>query len=224
MAKIAQLIAAGNYLVYKGDWATNTAYNVNDVVTWADGRLYEVIKAHTSSDTLKPSNTGYYKAMMTTHTMVYRALWIQTEQYYTGNVVRSGGGLYVATTSSYNHKPGTPGETIWELIGVYKNATETKTLTKEQLYSAMKKLVSVSADVDGIEGMSFQLTKSIPNQTSYTLYSINVTRINSVDKLYFYKMDVVGTSVSLTKYTFENGNITSTAVSAPSQYTVVTVI
>lgn len=224
MAKIAQLIEAGDYLVYKGNWATNTAYNVNDVVTQEyEGTLYEVIKAHTSSDTLKPGHNGYYKAMIP-KAMVYRALWGQTVQYYTGNVVRWGGGLYVATTSSYNHKPGTPGETIWELIGVYRNATETKTLTKEQLYSAMKKLVSVSADVDDIEGMSFQLTKSIPNQTSYTLYSINVTRINSVDKLYFYKMDVVGTSVSLTKYTFENGNITSTAVSAPSQYTVVTVI
>lgn len=225
MAKIAQLIEAGDYLVYKGDWATNTAYNVNDVVTWADGRLYEVIKAHTSSDTLKPGHPNYYKAMMTTHTMVYSTLiWSGTEQYYTGNVVRHGGKLYVATTNSYNHKPGTPGETIWELIGVYKNATETKTLTQEQLYGAMKKLVSVSADVDGIEGMSFQLTNSKPNQTTYTLYSINVTRINSVDKLYFYKMGVAGTSVLITKYTFENGNITSTSVSAPSQYTVVTVI
>ena len=64
MAKIAQLIEAGDYLIYKGDWATNTAYNINDVVTWADdGHLYEVIKAHTSSDTIKPNNTEYYKAM-----------------------------------------------------------------------------------------------------------------------------------------------------------------
>ena len=63
MAKIAQLIEAGDYLVYKGDWATNTAYDVNEVVTGTDGQLYEVIKAHTSSNTLKPSNTGYYKAM-----------------------------------------------------------------------------------------------------------------------------------------------------------------
>lgn len=63
MAKIAQLIEAGDYLVYKGDWVTNTAYNVNDVVTWTNGNLYEVIKAHTSSDTLKPGNTEYYKTM-----------------------------------------------------------------------------------------------------------------------------------------------------------------
>lgn len=64
MAKIAQLIEAGDYLVYKGDWVTNTYYNVNEVVTLADnGQLYEVIKAHTSSDTLKPGNTEYYKAM-----------------------------------------------------------------------------------------------------------------------------------------------------------------
>lgn len=54
---------AGDYLSYKGDWVTNTAYNVNECVTWTDGHLYEVIKAHTSSSTINPSNTEYYKAM-----------------------------------------------------------------------------------------------------------------------------------------------------------------
>lgn len=64
MAKIAQLIAADNYLVYKGDWISGDEYHVNDIVTWADdGHLYEVIKAHTSSNTLKPGNTEYYKAI-----------------------------------------------------------------------------------------------------------------------------------------------------------------
>ena len=61
--KLSQLMLAGDYLSYKGDWATNTAYNVNDIVTWTDGNLYEVIKAHTSSNTLKPGNTEYYKTM-----------------------------------------------------------------------------------------------------------------------------------------------------------------
>lgn len=76
MAKIAQLIEAGDYLVYKGDWVTNTAYNVNDIVTWAnDGHLYEVIKAHTSSASIKPDNTEYYKAMTadkTTSIQIYQ--------------------------------------------------------------------------------------------------------------------------------------------------------
>lgn len=64
--KLSQLIPAGDYLSYKGDWVTNTAYNVNECVTWTDGHLYEVIKEHTSSDTLAPSNTEYYKAMTAT--------------------------------------------------------------------------------------------------------------------------------------------------------------
>ena len=65
--KLSQLMLAGDYITYKGDWATNTAYNVNDVVTWnKDGHLYEVIKAHTSSDSLNPSQTEYYKAMTKT--------------------------------------------------------------------------------------------------------------------------------------------------------------
>lgn len=53
-------------LNYKGDWVSGDEYHENDVVTWADGHLYEVIKAHTSSDTLKPDNTEYYKAMTST--------------------------------------------------------------------------------------------------------------------------------------------------------------
>ena len=71
--KLSQLMLAGDYLTYKGDWVTNTAYNVNDVVTWTDGHLYEVIKAHTSSDTLTPSNTEYYKAMTSTRLLSYTA-------------------------------------------------------------------------------------------------------------------------------------------------------
>ena len=61
--KLSQLMLAGDYLTYKGDWVTNTAYDVNNCVTWTDGHLYEVIKAHTSSSTIDPSNTEYYKAM-----------------------------------------------------------------------------------------------------------------------------------------------------------------
>lgn len=50
-------------LNYKGDWVDGDEYHENDIVTGTDGQLYEVIKAHTSSDTLKPGNTEYYKAM-----------------------------------------------------------------------------------------------------------------------------------------------------------------
>lgn len=51
-------------LNYTGDWVTGNEYHENDIVTWThDGHLYEVIKAHTSSDSIKPDNTEYYKAM-----------------------------------------------------------------------------------------------------------------------------------------------------------------
>ena len=54
-------------LNYTGDWVTGNEYHENDVVTWnKDGHLYEVIKAHTSSSTIDPSNTEYYKAMTAT--------------------------------------------------------------------------------------------------------------------------------------------------------------
>ena len=51
-------------LNYMGDWVAGNEYKENDVVTWgADGHLYEVIKAHTSSATFDPDNPEYYKAM-----------------------------------------------------------------------------------------------------------------------------------------------------------------
>lgn len=51
-------------LNYKGDWVEGNEYHENDIVTFTDnGQLYEIIKAHTSSATLKPGNTEYYKAM-----------------------------------------------------------------------------------------------------------------------------------------------------------------
>ena len=53
-------------LNYTGDWVTGNEYHENDVVTWTDGHLYEVIKAHTSSSRIDPSNTTYYKAMTAT--------------------------------------------------------------------------------------------------------------------------------------------------------------
>lgn len=53
----------GKYLQYKGDWSTGKDYSLNNAVTWTDGHLYQVIKAHTSSATIDPSNTEYYKAM-----------------------------------------------------------------------------------------------------------------------------------------------------------------
>lgn len=54
-------------LNYTGDWVTDNEYHENDVVTWGtNGHLYEVIKAHTSSSTIDPSNTVYYKAMTAT--------------------------------------------------------------------------------------------------------------------------------------------------------------
>lgn len=52
-------------LNYTGDWVTGNEYHENDLVTWTDGQLYEVIKAHTSSTSIKPDNTEYYKAMTT---------------------------------------------------------------------------------------------------------------------------------------------------------------
>lgn len=55
---------AGDYLSYKGDWATNTAYNVNDVVTY-NGNLYEVVQSGTSNTT-PDASPSMYKAMTET--------------------------------------------------------------------------------------------------------------------------------------------------------------
>lgn len=64
--KLTQLVPDGQFLRYKGNWVTDTAYSVNDCVTWTnDGHLYEVIKAHTSSASFDPDNPEYYQVMTT---------------------------------------------------------------------------------------------------------------------------------------------------------------
>lgn len=64
MAKIAQLISAGDYLVYKGNWLTGTAYEQNDCVTWStNGHMYKIVKSHTSSASIDPDNAEYYTPM-----------------------------------------------------------------------------------------------------------------------------------------------------------------
>ena len=57
--------SGGDYLTYKGDWATNTAYNVNDTVTYK-GNLYEVSQNVTSVTTPDKDSTNY-KAMTNTN-------------------------------------------------------------------------------------------------------------------------------------------------------------
>lgn len=70
-------------LNYTGDWVTGNEYHENDVVTWnKDGHLYEVIKAHTSSSTIDPSNTEYYKAMTSTRLLSYTAHLVSGKTYF----------------------------------------------------------------------------------------------------------------------------------------------
>lgn len=67
-------------LNYTGDWVTDNEYHENDVVTWGtDGHLYEVIKEHTSSDSIKPDNAEYYKAMTATKYASERLLTDNTD-------------------------------------------------------------------------------------------------------------------------------------------------
>lgn len=61
-AKIDEVDA--RMLNYTGNWIRDNEYHEHDVVTWMDdGNLYEVIKAHTSSFSIEPNNTQYYKYM-----------------------------------------------------------------------------------------------------------------------------------------------------------------
>ena len=100
MAKIAQLIEAGDYLVYKGDWITGNEYHEKDIVTWADdGHLYEVIKAHTSSATLNPGNTEYYKAM-TARKVISREFSTGSEFYQFVNTINQEQIKYLKITAS----------------------------------------------------------------------------------------------------------------------------
>lgn len=91
MAKIAQLIEAGDYLVYKGNWISGNDYHKNDIVSY-NGQLYEVINDHTSSDaSIPPKNTDNYIAMTKTA--------LRTEDVNTNDNINT----YVKITSPTTH-------------------------------------------------------------------------------------------------------------------------
>lgn len=93
-------------LNYTGDWVTGNEYHENDVVTWKDGNLYEVIKSHTSSSTINPSKAQYYKAM-TANRYYGKTYSLQTEKNNLVSDVQRAIGLdrrafcYVSAISGY---------------------------------------------------------------------------------------------------------------------------
>lgn len=117
-------------LNYTGDWATGNEYHENDVVTWdTDGHLYEVIKAHTSNTTLKPSNTEYYKAMTSTRVIAYTAHLVSGENYFdetTYNFIYSISDkiIYAETDIATLSRPNLHGAITFSSRSVYNTGTE----------------------------------------------------------------------------------------------------
>lgn len=135
-------------LNYTGDWVTDNEYHENDVVTWDDGHLYEVIKAHTSSATLKPGNTEYYKAMTSTRVLTYTAHLASDGNYFddtTYNFIYdiSDKIIYAETNIATLSRPNLHGNIVFTARNTYNTGTEGINIDDYTLSIASSKYVSV---------------------------------------------------------------------------------
>lgn len=134
-------------LNYTGDWVTGNEYHENDVVTWTNGHLYEVIKAHTSSSTINPSNTEYYKAMTSTRVLAYTAHLISGENRFddtTYNFIYdiSDKIIYAETSIATLSRPNLHGNIVFTARNTYNTGTEGIDIDDYTLNIARSKYVS----------------------------------------------------------------------------------
>ncbi len=88
---------------YRGEYATNTRYRVNDYVKYG-GSILLCTTEHTSSFTPGVIDSNNFSTLFSGFN--YYNSWSSTVYYAVGDVVRAGGTLYVATNNNYNNQPG----------------------------------------------------------------------------------------------------------------------
>ena len=101
---------------YKGNWATDVRYKLNDVVKYG-GMLWKANVHHASGDTLRADESNWDVFIPGTE---YEVLWTPFEEYNKGDVVRYGGYVYTALENNINSVPSVNGilqdTGSWELL------------------------------------------------------------------------------------------------------------
>jgi hypothetical protein len=85
---------------YRGEWATNTRYRVNDLVKFG-GTIFRCKEAHTSSTS---KQVEYWDVEFLG--FQYSGEWNETTVYQVGDIVKHGGWLYYSLVTNYASYPG----------------------------------------------------------------------------------------------------------------------
>lgn len=91
-----------NY-TYVGNYQTNTRYRENDLVKFG-GSILRCVVEHTSSGT--PGNINNANFVTYLSGFNYSASWSSATYYAVGDVVQSGGVVYIASQNNFNSLPG----------------------------------------------------------------------------------------------------------------------
>jgi hypothetical protein len=81
-------------LNYEGDWATSTAYIVDDIVTYG-GQTYKTLVSHSSG--AFATDLAASKWTKFSGGMDWKGIWLTATAYKVNDIVNSGGAVYVAT-------------------------------------------------------------------------------------------------------------------------------
>lgn len=100
-------------LIFRGAWATATAYAVNDWVTY-NGGLYRVLIAHTSS-TAPSADLANYELI--SGNFQYEGAWVSGRNYAVNDVVLSSGVFYQAITAHLSSGGNIPPGANWVAFG-----------------------------------------------------------------------------------------------------------
>ena len=114
--------------VWRGDWATATTYNRDDIVQYG-GSSWLCIRQHTSTTFAaaqlflqNPGDTEYSPAWRrTTGGSGFLGTWAPSTSYVEGSIVQSGGNLYVANTDHQSSALFNTNIAYWDLLAVGKN-------------------------------------------------------------------------------------------------------
>ena len=98
---------------YKGAWATDTRYKVNDLVKYGPN-IYVANAAHTSDSSA--FNTDIANWDQYVEGFAYENTWDNSTTYQPGDVVKYGGNHYVAKTIHSGTTPTAAGQSDWDLF------------------------------------------------------------------------------------------------------------
>ena len=155
---------------FVGPYAINTRYRINDLVKYG-GSILRCIEEHTSSSVAGNINNTNFTTELKGFN--FYSNWSNTQYYATGDVVRSGGYVYISNANNINSEPGettafSTGNPNWTAITKAINLAGTWNSTQSykagdlvrrggQLYVALVNSLADGSTVDYLDSSNWEL-------------------------------------------------------------------